>query len=439
LIFSFVKYISPIWYFNIKPQQDHCYFPTQETLSKNNVDFDIDLSYETKEGQLRDLAYRAFHSGYIETSNDNTGSDIWQEGEISIIDNYRFIRKYYSKFWCYYIFFMRIVSLHNPFKEINGLLKTRSVQRVRHSNHFIKHTDYIDFNSSLISDKPLVSVIIPTLNRYKYLVDVFKDLENQTYQHFEVIVVDQTDPFIEENYKGWSFDLKFWYQEDKALWKARNEAIQSSKGEYILLYDDDSLVEPDWIEQHLKTIDYFNADISSGVSLRTVGAKVPEHYSYFRWSDQLDTGNALLRKSIFDDIGLFDVKFEKQRMGDGEFGMRAYLAGLRNISNPFAKRVHLKVGQGGLRQMGSWDGWRPKKFFSARPIPSILYYFRKYYGNKAALYSLIKHVPTSILPYKYKGSVTAQMVSYFVSIFIAPILICQVIISWKHASKMLST
>jgi len=58
---------------------------------------------------------------------------------------------------------------------------------------------------------------------------------------------------------------------------------------------------------------------------------------------------------------LFDEKFNGMRMGDGEFGMRAYTKGYKSISNPYAKRLHLKVSEGGLREMGSWDGFRPKK------------------------------------------------------------------------------
>src|SRR5690606_7606023 len=152
-------------------------------------------------------------------------------------------------------------------------------------NHFT-YPGYDNFESKIIKGRPFISVVIPTLNRYEYLRDVFKDLEKQTYTNFEVIVVDQTDDFQADFYKGWKLDLKFWFQEEKALWKARNEAIKSAKGEYILLYDDDSLVENDWIEQHLKTPDFFDADLSSGVSIRVVGAEIPVHYSYFRWSEQ---------------------------------------------------------------------------------------------------------------------------------------------------------
>src|SRR3546814_19276689 len=74
---------------------------------------------------------------------------------------------------------------------------------------------------------------------------------------------------------------------------------------------------------------------------------------------------------------LFDRQFEKQRMGDGEFGLRAYLSGCIGISNPNAKRIHLKVGNGGLRQIGSWDGFRPTKLFATRPIPRLLYLPRR--------------------------------------------------------------
>ena len=145
----------------------------------------------------------------------------------------------------------------------------------------------------------------------------------------------------------------------------------------------------------------------------------------------------LVRKEIFTKIGLFDTKFEKQRMGDGEFGLRAYLSGYRNISNPLAKRIHLKVGQGGLRQMGSWDGWRPKKFFGPRPVPSILYLFRKYYGNSAARWALLKNVPASIVPYQFKGNKVFIVLGIFISILIVPIVSVQVIFSWYKSSSIL--
>lgn len=431
-----------MWYFNLKPKADYHYFPSEDYLNAQGIRLERDLGFQSDIAQEADLGYRAFQLGYIDrnaSAIDKHAFNAWKDAKIPIADEYRFLRKNFSSIWSLYVLVIRILSFSNPIKELRGFLSARGAKREQYHLSPVGYHEMASFDSTLIEKKPFVSIVIPTLNRYEYLKDVFRDLEKQTYSNFEVIVVDQTDPFDESVYKGWNLDLKYWYQSEKALWKARNDAIKAAKGDYILLYDDDSLVEPDWIVQHLTALDFFNADLSSGVSISTVGAKVPAHYSYFRWSDQLDTGNVLLKKEIFEEIGLFDTKFEKQRMGDGEYGLRAYLAGYRNVSNPLAKRLHLKVGEGGLRQMGSWDGWRPKKFFGPRPIPSILYLFRKYFGNNAARWALLKGVPPSIVPYQFKGNKLYLLAGYFFSLLIIPLVAVQVMVSWQRSTKMLKT
>jgi glycosyltransferase involved in cell wall biosynthesis len=437
MLFHHLKYVSPVWYFNLKPNADFAYFPNQTDLEEAGIALSADDAYLSEEARQRDLAYRAFQLGFINRKPVKSKGRFWQTPKLPAEDEYRFLRKNFSRVWVIYTLLIRIVSFKNPIREVSGFLKSKNARREVYHLNPLKYALFNAFDSTLVKSQPFVTVVIPTLNRYTYLKDVFRDLEKQTYKNFEVIVVDQTDPFDETAYQGWKLDLTYWYQKEKALWKARNEAIQAAKGEYILLYDDDSLVEPDWIEQHLKALDFFNADLSSGVSISTVGAKVPEHYSYFRWSDQLDTGNVLLKKEIFETIGLFDRQFEKMRMGDGEYGLRAYLAGYRNVSNPFAKRIHLKVGEGGLRQMGSWDGWRPKKFFGPRPVPSILYLVRKYYGNTEAHWLLLKSLPPSIIPYQFKANKLLMIFGSLLSILLFPLITLQVLSSWKRATDML--
>ena len=433
MIFNFLTYIKPTWYFNLKPQQDFGYFPTEAQLKVAGYELEKDKNYVSEDAQQRDLAWRAFQLGFI-SKEQNPGLDIWKKVKLPIVDEYRFIRKNFSKFWVMYVLIFRLFSLKNPFKELHAFIKTRHTKRETFAKHHFQYTDYDAFKSDLIKQNPLISVIIPTLNRYEYLKAVFKDLENQTYKNFEVIVVDQTDDFQDHFYKDWNLNLTHWHQEEKALWRARNEAIRAAKGDYILMYDDDSLVENDWIVQHLKALDYFNADLSSGVSISVVGAEVPAHYSYFRWSEQLDTGNVLLKKDVFYTIGLFDCQFEKQRMGDGEFGLRAYLAGFKNISNPKAKRIHLKVAQGGLRQMGSWDGWRPKKLLAPRPVPSVLYLSRKYFGNKNTFRMIFTTILPSLVPYRLKRNKLLKLLSVVLFPVLLPLVSYQVWLSWRQAS-----
>ncbi len=430
MLFHFLKYLQSTHYFQLYNKAGKSIFPKIELLPKHIIDkLETDLFYDNVVAIDYDLSWQAIQRGYI---GDVATYSKFEE--LSAYDNYRFIRKNFHKAWVYYVFFLRLISFKPTLLEIRSFLRSRNVERKEISKNPIIYPDFVDYNSELIARSPLVSVIIPTLNRYAYLKDVLEDLEQQDYIHFEVLVIDQSSPFREEFYRNFNLNLQIIQQTEKALWLARNTAISISKGDYILLFDDDSRVKTDWIRQHLKSLDFFNSELSSGVSISTVGAKVPENYSYFRISDQLDTGNVLLRKEVFKKIGLFDRQFEKQRMGDGEFGLRAYLNGFLNISNPYAERLHLKATEGGLREIGSWDALRPKKWFEPRPIPSVLYFFRRYYGDKSTRLSLLKMMPASIMPYRFKRSRSMMLLGSIFSILISPVILIQVYKSWKLAT-----
>lgn len=430
MLFSFLRYLQPTRYFSLRKHNGQAVFPVYDSLPEAiKQQLDIDAAYTSDLAKHYDLSWQALQKGYI--GHLKTIETI---EAVPVMDNYIFIRKYFSRFWVFYVLCYRLLSFNNPFRELSAYFNTQSIKRSSYLKSPLHYTDWGSFNSKLVAAKPKVSVIIPTLNRYAYLKAVLKDLEQQDYANFEVIVVDQSEPFQEAFYSDYDLDLKLLYQKEKALWLARNTAIKCSKGDYLLLFDDDSRVESDWIRHHLKCIDFFKAEISSGVSISQVGAKVPEHYAFFRVSDQLDTGNVLIKKEVFGAIGLFDRQFEKQRMGDGEYGLRAYLHGFLNVSNPYAKRLHLKVGSGGLREMGSWDAFRTKKWLAPRPIPSVLYFFRRYFGNKASRLALLRTVPLSMMPYQFKTNKPMMLLGVFVSLLLTPIVLFQVLKSWRLAS-----
>ena len=136
---------------------------------------------------------------------------------------------------------------------------------------------------------------------------------------------------------------------------------------------------------------------------------------------------------------MFDEQFENMRMGDGEFGVRAYLNGFKNISNYKSYRLHLKNELGGLREIGHWDAFRSKKIISPKPIPSVLYYWRKYWGNKSALINCMITIPFSLTNYKNKNNLVSNISSLILFLFIFPIIFLQVIFSWKIASNMISS
>ncbi|NND52327.1 MAG: glycosyltransferase [Flavobacteriaceae bacterium] len=433
MIFKFLKYLQPVHYFSLKRNNASSIFPQTDDLDGNiKQQLHTDSRYRSELAIQYDLSWQAVQKGYI---GDARTIETFEQ--LSVYDNYVFIRKYFHKAWVFYVFILRILSFRNPWREFNSWFGTRSIKQNTNLKDPIAYPNWNNFKSSLVSQNPKVCVIIPTLNRYPYLKDVLKDLEAQDYPNFEIIVVDQSEPFEESFYKNYSLDLRVEKQEEKALWLARNNAIKWSASEYLLFFDDDSRVEANWIRMHLKALDFFNADLSSGVSISKIGDETPANYAYFRISDQLDTGNVMIKKSVFEKIGLFDRQFEKQRMGDGEFGMRAYKHGFLNVSNPHAKRIHLKVDSGGLREMASWDAFRTKKWFAPRPIPSVLYFFRSYFGNPASKLALMRSIPMSIMPYQFKKNKWLKILGALVSILIFPIILIQVMRSWHLASKKL--
>lgn len=437
-LFYFYRYVQPIWYFNLCPNTSLPYWVDYRKIKAEDQSLlQVDSGYTSEEAILRDAAYQAWQKGIMYTDSSVSLSRPFTR--LSIRDEYRFVKKYFHPVWLFYVLAVRLLTFRNPFVEVYSFFKNIKVARVNLHHHPKPQPGYFNFQSTLLQEAPLVSVIIPTLNRQVYLKDVLADLAAQRYKNLEVIIVDQNETLDQAFYADWPFTLHVIHQSEKALWLARNTAIRMAKGEFILLFDDDSRVAAEWIEHHLKCLDYFNCQLSAGVSISEVGSRVPQNYSFFRWADQLDTGNVMIRKEVFKKIWLFDRQFERQRMGDGEYGLRSFLAGFQSVSNPYAERLHLKVETGGLRQMGSWDGFRPTNWFAPRPIPSVLYLVRNYFGNRSAILDLMIKVPPSVLPFRYKRKPVLLLFGGVVSIFVMPIVIFQVVKSWRIASVMIQS
>ncbi|NRD20544.1 glycosyltransferase family 2 protein [Winogradskyella eckloniae] len=430
MLFSFLKYLQPTHYFQKFLNTNTSIFPRVEYLSETLLNqLNVDQNYQSKAAQNYDLSWQAIQNGYIGDAETYSKFET-----ISVKDNYHFIRKYFNSAWVLYVLIIRLLSFHNPFIEIRAWFKTRSTQRQLVGKQPIKYLDWSSFQSKLIQQNEKVSVVIPTLNRYHFLKDVLQDLEQQDYSNFEVVIVDQSDPFDAAFYDNFKLDIQLIRQEEKALWLARNTAIKNATGKFIALSEDDVRIQPNWIRMHLKCLDFFEAQVSAGV-FYPEGKTIPTERSFFALASQFATGNAMLYKQVFSDVGLFDRQFEKQRMGDGEFGMRVYLEGIKSVSNPLASCIDVKAGTGGLREMGSWDAFRPSHFFAPRPIPSVVYFFRQYFGHKATRLALLRTVPLSIFPYQFKKNKPLLVVGVCLTLLILPIVFYQVLKSWRLATK----
>ena len=93
---------------------------------------------------------------------------------------------------------------------------------------------------------PLVSIIIPTFNRRKFVADAIDSCLAQTYSNCEIIVVDDgsaddTDRFLQARYGS---RIRFIYQRNQGPGIARNRGIDAANGDFIHFLDaDDQLHE----------------------------------------------------------------------------------------------------------------------------------------------------------------------------------------------------
>lgn len=110
--------------------------------------------------------------------------------------------------------------------------------------------------------KPTVSVITTCYNDGKYLQACVDSVKEQTYSNIEHIIINDgsTDVNTLEILKKITLasKLKVIHTTNQGVCKARNQAIISSKGEYILPLDSDDVISPEFIELAVKELNKDN-------------------------------------------------------------------------------------------------------------------------------------------------------------------------------------
>ena len=101
----------------------------------------------------------------------------------------------------------------------------------------------------------LVSIIIPTYNREKYLEEAILSIINQTYKNFEILVIDDGS---KENYAericNKYNNCTYLYKKNGGVSSARNFGIKKSKGDFIAFLDDDDVWKINKLEIQLNLL-----------------------------------------------------------------------------------------------------------------------------------------------------------------------------------------
>ena len=222
-------------------------------------------------------------------------------------------------------------------------------------------------------ERPLVSVIVVNWNGLAYLPECLDSLDAQTYPALEIVVVENgsTDGSVDflRNQRPGRLRL---VESPSNLGFAggNNLGIRAAKGAYVALLNNDAAADPRWVDALVAAAEadpavgmcatriyaWRRPDLLDGAGLlvsadgigRGRGRLQSDGERYEREADVLlpSACAALYRRSMLDEIGLFDEDFFAY-CEDTDLGLRARIAGWRCRYVPTAIAKHHYSGSTG--------------------------------------------------------------------------------------------
>ncbi len=197
---------------------------------------------------------------------------------------------------------------------------------------------------------PKISIIVLNYNGKKYLKNCFESLKKTDYPNFEVIMVDNNsdDGSIEYVRKKFPWVRILKSPENKGWAYGNNFGIKNTKGEYVVLLNNDVIVTKDWLKELVKIA---QSDPKIGIvgSWPVWYKCMGQDLSKFPYSGKIIEASTvsgaamLVKREVFDKIGLFEEKYFIY-WEDTEFTWRAILAGYKVISNYNSIIYHIGGG-----------------------------------------------------------------------------------------------
>jgi hypothetical protein len=247
------------------------------------------------------------------------------------------------------------------------------------------------------SVRPSISVIIVNYNGKKFLSNCLNSIFRQTYFPFEVIMVDNAShdgsvEYVQQNFP----DVKMLIQSTNLGFAGgTNAGIRVAKSEFVFTLNNDTIADPHLLEEIVRPMQLDSHVGVCGAKMLLPDGRInstaicisrsgaawdrgmgePDHGQYDIPEEVFGAcaGAALYRRSILEEIGLFDEDFFLY-MEDVDLAFRAQLAGWKCMYVPSARVVHIHGGTAG-------------------PGSDMAIY----YGNRNLLWYIIKNFPPRIL------------------------------------------
>lgn len=214
----------------------------------------------------------------------------------------------------------------------------------------------------------LISIIIPTRNRFDYINLLIEDILKQDASNYEIIVVDQS-----ENSKPIDH-CNHMISDTLGPCVSRNLGAKKARGEILVFLDDDARINVDFIREITNPIIEDRFDAVSGAVCDPQGNYLRKESSFLSMDNEnfikvltsspdseksrislaFAAGCSAIKKSVFEKVGGFDEQFDPTGAGeDRDMALKLYKQGFAIWYNAEAKLLHSLAPTGGSRDLGS--------------------------------------------------------------------------------------
>ncbi|MFJ6324045.1 MULTISPECIES: glycosyltransferase [unclassified Rhizobium] len=188
--------------------------------------------------------------------------------------------------------------------------------------------------TSETSGRPKVSVVIPAYNHEKYVVEAVESVLAQSYQNFELLIMDDgstdTTPQILRRYADDPKVKLFLFEKNRGAAHSHNHGILESRGEYIALLNSDDVWEPNKLAEQVAFLDAHPEIAAVFTPASFIGEQSQpladhqhhlgrifdqpnrtrhEWLRFFFVRNALCHPSSLVRRECYEELGLYDPRF----------------------------------------------------------------------------------------------------------------------------------
>lgn len=204
---------------------------------------------------------------------------------------------------------------------------------------------------AVLPPSPKISVCVPCCNHGLYLPEVLDSLARQTYENFEVIVVDDgsTDAGSNEHFNRMQREylpprFRFFKQQNGGVGAARNFAVAQATGDLLVFVDADNVARERMLEVFARAMQVSRADCATchhDIFHDTADLQKPPIHRCAPLGPCLEAGwrvnifgdaNFVVKKNVFVQLGGFAT--DRSAVEDWQFLVRLTFKGFRQIVIP---------------------------------------------------------------------------------------------------------